>query len=498
MDKPTSSGPGFALRRQGGAIAIMTIVLLPVLLGFVALALELGRLYNRKAEMQGVADAIAVAGASKLNGTSGGISDALAAAHDVVESTDATMPYYQYGNTMVFSDAAIKFAKSPDGAAGWLDAGAAMASPAGLAYVKVDTNDLNPGYGQVDLILMPLLGNLASVSVSHTAIAGRQHLKLTPLAICAMSKDSANPITKRDNPGGNSELTEYGFRRGVSYNLMKLNPNPGAAVSYVVDPINVYPKSGGVDATTVGPYVCTGTVELPQVIGKTLTLLSGLTIGQFVDQLNSRFNSANGQCNMVAAPPDWNIKPFNFTSTNISWMSKPSDPWLTTPYPYDQVAETTTVNHRTETVADLDPSTTPIPTHYGPLWAFARAVPWSYYTGQPEPANGYTPFPATAPMWQSLYGSGASLGTYPKDKSGAQSPAYWQQVITPSTNYPGVKLRRVLNIPLLDCPAAGSPGNVVAIGRFFMTMPADAYGIYAEFAGVTLQEEVTGSVELFQ
>jgi hypothetical protein len=69
-------------------------------------------------------------------------------------------------------------------------------------------------------------------------------------------------------------------------------------------------------------------------------------------------------------------------------------------------------------------------------------------------------------------------------------------VTAPSTNFPGVPLRRVLNVPLLECPAAGTPGKVVAIGRFFMTVPADSKGIYAEFAGVTLQEEISGSVEL--
>jgi hypothetical protein len=39
---------------------------------------------------------------------------------------------------------------------------------------------------------------------------------------------------------------------------------------------------------------------------------------------------------------------------------------------------------------------------------------------------------------------------------------------------------------------------VLAIGKFFMTVPADANGIYAEFAGATSQEEIAGPVELYQ
>jgi hypothetical protein len=56
----------------------------------------------------------------------------------------------------------------------------------------------------------------------------------------------------------------------------------------------------------------------------------------------------------------------------------------------------------------------------------------------------------------------------------------------------------VLNVPLLSCPAPGSPGVVVAIGRFFMTKLADASGIYAEFAGASSQEEMSGPVELYR
>jgi hypothetical protein len=143
--RPVPNARGFPSPRLAGAIGIMLAILLPVIIGFIAMALELGRVYNRKAELQALADGIAVSAAKKLNGSSDGIADALAAAHDVVESADDanTKPHYLYGRAITFADSALKFGSSADGAGGWLGADAAKASPAGIAYVKVDTGDLD-------------------------------------------------------------------------------------------------------------------------------------------------------------------------------------------------------------------------------------------------------------------------------------------------------------------------------------------------------------------
>ena len=52
------------LKRQAGAIAIMFSLTLLFLLGFIGLALDLAILYNRKVELQSLADAAALAAAS--------------------------------------------------------------------------------------------------------------------------------------------------------------------------------------------------------------------------------------------------------------------------------------------------------------------------------------------------------------------------------------------------------------------------------------------------
>jgi Flp pilus assembly protein TadG len=489
---------GSSSDRQGGAIGIITAVLMPVLIGFLGLALETARLYNRQEEMRSLAQAAAVSAAGQLNGTSEGITNAIAnAVYIVASGSDNTKKlHYQYKSTITFSDGAIKFASSPDGAAGWLDANSAKASPAGLAYVRVATNDLDVDYGTVDLYLMQVLSRTKALRISYTTVAGKRRHKLIPLAICEMSKDPTQPFKERKYSSGYSELTEYGFRRGVSYNLMNLSPNSSSPVNYVVDPISLPPKGGNFATGTVGPYVCTGTVELPQVIGAQLNLQSPFPISQFVSHLNSRFNKFNSttkECSAISAPPDSNIRSFAAGSGNIDWMTDPG-----TAHPVADTATPSTT--RLETIADLDPSKSPASAaSYGPLWVFARAVPWSSYTaGQSEPSAGYTPFPATSSIWKSLYSPGPSLGTYPTDTNNATPYSSTQAAGLPSTNYPGQMYRRVLNVPLLSCPADGSAGKVVAIARFFMTGQATTSAINAEFAGVTLKDEISGSVELFQ
>jgi hypothetical protein len=53
-----------------------------------------------------------------------------------------------------------------------------------------------------------------------------------------------------------------------------------------------------------------------------------------------------------------------------------------------------------------------------------------------------------------------------------------------------------LNVALLSCPVAGSSANVLAIGKFFMTVPATDTQIWAEFAGIAPETSFGSQVEL--
>ncbi|WP_371764455.1 TadE/TadG family type IV pilus assembly protein [Massilia sp.] len=482
---------GRSMNRETGAIAIMTAILLPVIFGFFMLALDFSRIYNRKVEMQTLADAVALAAAKKLDGTTTGISAALAAAQGVVEDP-ANGPKYDYLNNITWENAAIKFGASPDGNTGWKSDGEAAASPAGLVFVKVDTGLLSGHYGKVDMFFAPILSSsLGSVETGHITIAGKARLQVTPLAICAMSPTAR---ARRQNANGTQydELAEYGFRRGVGYNLMNLNPNGPTAMSFQVDPVSL---AGG--ATTnfnqsiYEPYICTGTMAVPKVTGATVAVQSPFPIGTYYSHLNSRFDPYSGTCDVNTSPPDSNVKQYAFAG--VSWMSTKATV---------QVAKTdTSTTAMLQTVAEIGPTNYPTAVDYGALWSFARAVPWSSVAdpAAPEPAGGYTPFNATSLIWSKLYGSASTVGTYPGSTPylTTSGSSYFQ---TPPTvaRRPGARNRRVLNIPLLSCPVTGATATVLGIGKFLMTIPADSSAIYAEFGGIVTDAQLGGPVEIYQ
>jgi hypothetical protein len=420
-----------------------------VFIASMMMAIDLSQIYNRKVELNSVADMAAMAAAKSLDGSSRGITNALTAASGVVTG----LRYGYGGGSMTWSDEAIKFSKAPDGSQPWVDAGAAAATPEGLLYVKIDTGGLDQSYGQVSLSFASFFSPAAASStVRQMAVAGRASLNVTPLAVCAAETTPARSQTWT----GYTELVQFGFRRGVNYDLMSLTP-------VLLDPVGAPgkpPSSSDFSMSIVGPHVCTGNIAAPSLTGSTIGIQQPFPLASLVSQFNSRFDQYDGSCNPNAAPPDTNIKSYPYTS--VPWMSS-----------------NTTV--------------------HGPLWAYARAVPWSsYVAGQPEPTNGYTPFPASSSILQALYSYNPVFkASYP---SGNNTPyvtsSFSQQ---PSTAHrPGMKNRRVLNVALLQCPVSGSSATVLAIGKFFMTEPATSTAVLAEFAGALTDDLAGGNVELYR
>lgn len=474
---------------ERGVTAIVFLLMLIAMMGFVGMALDLGRVYNRKVELQHVADAAALAAARELNGTSAGVTAAITRASTVVAQWT-----FQYGQkNITWSDSALQFGAGPSGP--WISAGAAPAAANGLLFAKIDTSELAPEYGAVGAIFMGLIsGSNFVVTTKGYAIAGRSSINVLPLAVCAMSSDAA---TARVNPGppANTELVEYGFRRGVGYDLMRLNPGGTTAENFVIDPINppgVAGSSSNTTASMVGPFVCDGSMAMGRVTGGAITVTRPFPLDSLYDQLNSRFDLYVGNhCSPSGSPPDANIRSYTFATT--SWM---------TPLPTVQSAASTTADGSLRTIADPLPApagnTAPM---YGPLWTYARAVPFSSYSsGSPEPAGGYATFATSA--WSTLYRPGqpaANLGFPAVDTPYRTSTGVY--FLAPSVaNRPGIRHRRVLNVPLLACPIGGgstTQATVLAIGKFFMTVPATATSLHVEFAGVVPEQTLGGQLELY-
>lgn len=108
------AGRGTARRgRQGGAIAIVFALMLAGLIGFIGVALDLSRVYNRRAELQAVANLAALAAARQLNGTTAGADNAVAQVGVAMNALK-----YQYNrNPIDWNSSALSFSASPSG--GW-------------------------------------------------------------------------------------------------------------------------------------------------------------------------------------------------------------------------------------------------------------------------------------------------------------------------------------------------------------------------------------------
>jgi Flp pilus assembly protein TadG len=466
----------------------MTAGLILVMLAFFGIAIDLSRMYNRKVELRTAADSIALAAATKLDGTATGISNALAAAAEAA----GTSLYAYNGASVEWSDSAISFGSSADGS-DWVDSGAAPGRPESLYFVKVDTSKLDPKHGEVETLFINVVApGTVSAQVVGTSVAGRSTTNVTPFALCAMSTQPA------ESRGG--ELVQYGFRRGVSYNLMQLNPDTALygtnGLNYLVNPI-APPGTTGTSMAgkmdVVQPFVCTGTLAMPRVTGGPITVEAGFPLASLYAQFNSRFGSYAGPCKSDTAPPDVNVKEFQY-ATELKWMA-------TTPN--GQTPEPTTSDNKLHTVLDLQPADVPGglgAESYGPLWVYAKAA--RYLAS--EPATGdYPSYSANNTDWAALYPPAkpklSTSFTYPTATPyGAATGATFQ---APPSGLKGLKDRRVLNVPLLQCPVSGSsPGsaNVVAIAKFFMTVPATNDKLYAEFVGLAKESTLGGQVEVYR
>lgn len=460
------------LRRQHGAVAIMFALTLLILFGFLGLTLDLGATYDLKTELQNAADAAALAGAKDLNGTASGISSAVASAKLVAASNK-----HSYSTSLTLADANIGFASEPD-ASTWLSVGAAQAAPSGLLFIRVTapTTSRNNWFMQV-------AGGPASTAANAIAVAGRFSIGIAPIGVCALETTKYGQLP---HTGIATELKEYGFRRGVGYDVVNINPLGAAANKYLLNPLDI--PSGPNDnsctpsnnsTTTVRPFICSGNASI-------ITTLPGYVYANTGMQstLNAEFNSRFATGGSCTIPADANIKQYTAGDTTPGWMS---------PEPGNNHQGVRLVSAGGATLPFTPPGTT---ADWGVLWSYTKAV--QYGSGSPPFASYNTP------DWPNLYPSIAAPpgGTYPTTPAGAATP-YNQTNGTYFQAGPGARERRVLNIALVDCASEKKNGKcttlkVLGIGRFFMPVPADVpKHLYGEFAGLIPDAELTANIMLY-
>ncbi|SHH40813.1 TadE/TadG family type IV pilus assembly protein [Massilia sp. CF038] len=481
----TPHQPRRRIRRQRGAFGVIYAIILPVMLGMVGLAIDLSMMYARGHELQAIADSAALAAARALDGTP----DGLARAKENARTTARTAEYrFLRPETIDWTSSALSVGPTRDGP--WTLADSANGSDLpNMLFARVDTGALDERYGRVAIAFLRVVGVAGEQHLARRAVAGRKESSIGPVAVCALSQ---SPLAMRSNaPAANAEeAVEYGFRRGVGYNLLNLNSHGNTARSFIVNPLDFPPAPARVSHQSddaLRPFVCTGHMPAPRIEGGSSLYVREPFPVSMVRELNARFASFNGGsvCTRYGAPPDSNVIDFRGPYGGFYISGAPT--------PLNGSAASYFAQGKLFTVADADvlpPGTTAA--SYGTLWSFGRPVRY---------AGGALGAPFTRNDWSKLYPvtAGAALSS---NYTFADSP--YERGLSPHRQSPvgmsGITKRRVLNVPLLDCPVSGGSARVLAIGRFLMTTPATESppAIHAEFGGLTTYGELAASAVLYK
>lgn len=483
-------------RHQKGAVAIIVALCAIVLFAFMGIALDLGQTYNTKTDLQNAADAAALAGAKELNDTVAGVRNAEAKAIAIAQQHT-----YHYSTpvsaTSDGSDLTLWVGACPKDSCMVLSSTVTTeALAAGKTFIKVET-----GLRSITTNFMRVAGAaFNTIQTFGSATAGHSETTVSPIAVCAIDP---NNVTAEDLI--THELLELGFRRGVSYDILALNPLGSAGTPYLLNPVDnaddpdedCAPNHSSTSFTA--PFICDGKSSIIFHTPAHAYLNTGVS-AKIEAALNSRFDvfgSGNSSpCIPSEAPPDVNVKEYKCTGAPGTHPGCATNPPAGSPRDWMGPAGNTTIP--TQETISIDPltnkpltaSTVPPLTFslYGVLWSYSRAV----HFDAAAPHHAGTAFGASD--WPTLYGPGAANHAYPEPSPYAQnSPSdYFKK----PTNYPQYAKvnRRVLNIAIINCNSipAGALScrkiDVLGIGRFFMLEKADLTGhktIQTEFAGLT-------------
>lgn len=488
-------------QRQRGAVMILFAVSLTVLLGFMALVIDLGRTYVVRTELQNAADAAALAGAKDLNQTVAGVTSAVATAIAMAGKNN-----YKFSSPVVITIANISVGSCPDDSCMVLASTVASnALAAGKTFLKVDIPTVT-----LTTFVANLIG-FASTSTFGRAVAGYFVVDITPMGVCAI--DASKPGGRRPltPPVADDELTEYGFRRGVSYNLMQLGDVAGSSTPYLINPVDVFSSGGpcsnsNSSAATAAPYICTGTSTVAVKIPGFVYGSTGFQAGPVEKALNSRFDDYTGNtCDPASAPPDINMTAYTVPSGNGAGPSGNPRDWMqpgasTLPANSKQSISIDTNTHKPFDFGAHVPAITAA--DYGALWTYSRAIK---ATGTSPNAKAATGVNAnfTLSDWSSLYTGNTADQTatgYPASPSIPPFPvgSLAAPYNTPTGNkynptapsHTGKRDRRVIQVVIVDC--ANSSGNncgssikILNVGRFFLTTKANLPStLNAEFDGL--------------
>jgi hypothetical protein len=445
-----------------GVILPYVAIMLAVIVGLSALALDGSRLMSVQTQLQNGADALALAGAAELDRRPDSIIRAKAAIQDLIKNPISGVDIGQIAEV-----SGIDFLQSlpasddlPITTANLTD------DPTLAAYVQVT---LKPIAMQM---IFPVSAGLGRMTVGAQSVAGYDQIvcNAQPLFVCNPFETSGMTYLQ-----ATQALVQADQDSAGPHQLIRLAGSQFKNGEYGAgDTGYLIPATGVLPTTACGPG---GEDGIPQALASTelraCFRLSGINLVPGDDQpaedgLNTRFDIyTNGFTSCRDDyPPDQNVRKGFITLGNVNWCNAiPAPPnWplsdpLSAPLPIDS------------NMIGSDQFFNPTVSVGNGTWNCAAY--WSIAHNQGAGKNS-PPVGCTTTASISRY----AVYRYELNFLADRSPA--SETGAPQCNPSGVANRRVLTLPIVNCGSSPVPvlNNaervpVAAFGRFFLTLPAD-------------------------
>ena len=224
---------------EKGAILYIVGASLFVLLGFLGLAFDLGHMYNNKSQLQNMADAAALSGATALNGTSAGIQLAADRARDLNSRLSNKTEFNNAGVTLAETN--VSFSTALNGT--YVNKTAAQGSPTNIKFVRV----VVPPQTTEIFFAKVIPGIPSSSTFGAEAVAGQ-----TPVTKACSGLD---PFSPAPIPLNNTSDPNFGYIDGQIYEVRLAPGNSGKGCSDYGLPGSVTGNFGLASPAGCGPSV---------------------------------------------------------------------------------------------------------------------------------------------------------------------------------------------------------------------------------------------------
>ncbi|HEY6806193.1 MAG TPA: pilus assembly protein TadG-related protein [Pyrinomonadaceae bacterium] len=204
-------------KSERGSILAMSAISMLALLLATGLAVDVSHFYTAKAELQNAADAAALAGASQLSSTSGGVKMA------VTEATKA-LNKYDFKANVTITSASVTFSNNLNGT--YVDAATAQGSPTAMRFVKVTIAPQPVGVAFSGMVLGSTknVGATATAGLSVGLTMNKFYTAYTFIESNAAPIVKGNVLTLGAKAGTDSAATSYRVLAGPDGDLILTGP----------------------------------------------------------------------------------------------------------------------------------------------------------------------------------------------------------------------------------------------------------------------------------